>query len=59
MIEKDLQKKIENMRKELHELIDKHGIDSNTVLEYSQKLDKILCEFIKKKNSIEFSSVFK
>lgn len=59
MEDRDLQKKIEIMRKELYDLIDKYGIDSNTVLEYSQKLDKILCEFIKKKNSIEFSSVFK
>jgi len=48
MGENDLQKKIEIMRNELYELIDKYGIDSNTVLEYSQKLDKILCEFIKK-----------
>lgn len=49
MEDRDLQKKIEIMRKELYDLIDKYGIDSNTVLEHSQKLDKLLCEFIKTK----------
>ena len=47
MTKKDLQKKIEIMREELHDLIDIYGIDNDTVLDYSQELDELLYEFQK------------
>jgi len=37
-------KKIEIMRSKLHDLIEQYGIDSDIVLNYSQELDKLMCE---------------
>lgn len=37
-------KEIEIMRAKLHDLIEQYGIDSDIVLNYSQELDKLMCE---------------
>jgi hypothetical protein len=41
--------KIEKLKKKLYEEIDTHGRDSPRVLEISQKLDKYIVKYMKKK----------
>jgi len=44
MTKQELCKKIEIMRENLHDLINNFGIESNIVLNYSQELDRLLCQ---------------
>jgi len=44
MKNKELCKKIEIMRENLHDLIENYGIESDIVLNFSQELDKLLCQ---------------
>lgn len=49
---KAIKKRMEELRKQLNELVD--GIDScgeEKVLEVSQELDKVICEYIKAENT--------
>lgn len=51
-MKKDLLKEIEELRGEMLELAEKHGLDHPLVLEVSQKLDILLIEYEKSQSKL-------
>lgn len=51
MIYRDIEKQMENLRKQLHKTIEKSGIDAEKTLKISEELDELIKKYYIKKNN--------